>query len=70
MKKLYGAIVWHGEFLALEKRRQQKAYPTESYVTFLTGANLQPLTDADIDRMRDYAKEHGIILTTNKVTSR
>jgi hypothetical protein len=70
-----GAIVWHihndtkDRFLALEKRGK-RAYPGESYVTFITGPNFSDLTDQDVDRMRQWAESNGIKLTTDRVSSR
>lgn len=80
MKKLYGAIVWHvhtdedgnvtNRFLALEKRNGLARYPGQSYCTFITGPNFTDLTDSDIDRMREWARNSGITLTTDRVVSR
>lgn len=80
MKRLYGAIIWHIHtneytgtetiFLALEKRNGAAYYPGDSWCTFLTGPNFTELTHDDVDRMREYAKNNGITLTTNRVTVR
>lgn len=74
MKQLYAAIVWHtGDgmtTLRLEKRHGMARYPGDYYRSILTGVNASDLVVGDKETEQDmlnYVKEHGIILTTDKI---
>lgn len=80
MKTCKAAIAWHVHLnedgsvymrhLALEKRNGRAVYPGDSYTTWLCGEYFAELTDADVDKMRQYAKDNGYTLTTDRVIIR